>query len=133
MLSLNQIKKQVLKLVKELNAPKNIIPTFNMSIDFGHPHIEVDDDGYHYVIIERGQIIEKRTSKDINDLLYWIFEGITFEMALEYELKNRIPNVDVRHLLFKKQLELLNRINNAFVERKKNEMEEILRNNPYID
>lgn len=100
---------------------------------FGDPHIEIDDGGYHYVIWERGTEHERRTTEELDELLYWLMDNITFQMALEYELHHRVPNQDFRRLLFETQLKLLNRINSDFHKRKEEEINIILIDTPYND
>jgi hypothetical protein len=131
--SLETIRRKVSKLAKVIDAPKDLIPTFGHSIDFGTPNIEADGDGYHFVVEERGQVLEKRTTADIDELLYWIFESITFSMASDYELRNRLPDVDSRRLLFERQLELLDRVKHGFTGKKESEIKDVLREHPYED
>ena len=83
------------------------MPTYGHSEDFARPHIEVDMHGYHYVIVERGMELRRITTTDLDDLLYHIFEAVTFSLACDYEVTHRIPDQDFRRLLFKQQIELL--------------------------
>ena len=53
-----------------IGAPANRLPTFGRSEQSGRPHIEVDPVGYHYIIAERGQELERRITFDLDDLLY---------------------------------------------------------------
>ncbi len=133
LLTLSTISNKIRGLGKKIKVPKGLYPTFGSSIDFGHPHIEVDRNGYHYVVVERGIEHEKRTTQDIDELMYWVFKAITFSMASDYELHNRIPNQDFRRLLFAKQIELIKIINPAFFERLEKEKNEILKQHPYED
>jgi hypothetical protein len=100
---------------------------------FGDPHIEIDEMGYHYVNWERGSELGRRTTKNLEDLLYWIMKDVTFTMASAYELKNRIPNQDSRRLLFQTQLVLLKRINTDFYKRMEDEIAKLLIRYPYND
>ena len=54
-LPLTEIKSRVKKLAEVIEAPAETLPTFGHSEQSGRPHIEVDSNGYHYVIAERGQ------------------------------------------------------------------------------
>ncbi|MFW9904116.1 MAG: Imm63 family immunity protein [Candidatus Thorarchaeota archaeon] len=58
---------------------------------------------------------------------------ITLQMACKYELEARVPNQDSRRLIFKKQLELLKKVNSKFYAQKKQAIEEILEKHPYTD
>lgn len=66
-----------------------------------------------------------------NDILYPLFEGITFSLASKYELKNRNEKEDPRKLLWSKQLELLGKIDPLFKERCQKEIDSILKIAPY--
>ena len=100
---------------------------------FGDPHVEIDDKGYHYVIWERGSEHERRTTEELDELLYWLMSDIIFQMASEFELDHRVLDQDFRRLLFKAQLTLLKKINADFYERGKEEINEILIDAPYDD
>ncbi len=132
-LSLSTIRKKVSCMSKAISAPKGSGPVFGQSSDFGYPRIAVYDNGYHFIIEERGQELERRTTRDIDELLYWIFNSITFNMACSYELSHRVPGEDSRRLLFRRQVELLDSLSPAFSARKRAEIESILKEYPYED
>ena len=100
---------------------------------FGDPHVEIDNKGSHYVIWERGREHERRTTEELDELLYWLMKDIVFRMASDYELHHRIPNQDFRRLLFNTKLNLLKRINADFYNRGKDEIDKILIDAPYND
>lgn len=58
---------------------------------------------------------------------------VTFWMAVDFEFKNRVKNQDSRRLIFTKQIELLNKANLQWADRKHQEIAEILKENPFID
>jgi len=61
--SLADIKKKVNELALKINAPANLLPTYNHIIGDATPCIEVDNNGYmYYVISERGQEFERKKS-----------------------------------------------------------------------
>ncbi len=130
-LNLKDIEKKVRILAKKINAPESFMPTFGYSKDFALPHIEIDDFGYHYVIVEQGQELERKTTLDVENLLYWIFENITFSMASDYELNNRVEGQDPRIILFTQQQKLLSKIDSKFVDNFKKETDQILRIAPF--
>ena len=133
LLSLNTIKEEVLKLAQEINAPSVLLPTFGVNKDFAQPEIRVDVKGYHYVIIERGTELKHQIVRDIDELFYLAFKDITFSMACDYELNNRIEGQDFRRILFSKQLELLNKINDRYYAFRRKEIDDILVKNPFND
>ncbi|MDM5317240.1 Imm63 family immunity protein [Fictibacillus sp. b24] len=105
--------------------------TYGFSKDFAIPHIEVNESGYHYVVIERGIELKRLTTNDIDELLFAIFNGITYEVALNYEVENRVKNQDSRIISFKKQEELLGVINEKWKMKQELYHREILKRSPY--
>lgn len=131
-LTLDQIRVRVKRLADKLEASPQLLPTYGHSADFARPHIEVDG-SYHFVVVERGQEFERRTTPDVDTLLYWIFSGITFQMASDFELKHRATGTDCRRLIFKKQLDLLAELDPAWRVRCKAEIRSILSKYPFSD
>lgn len=121
-------------MAQSINAPTYLLPTFSSPIGDATPNIEIDSLGlYNYVISERGEEYERKITSDLNDLLYWIFASVTFSMACDYELKNRIEEKDCRRIMFVKQEELLGLLNENWKEKEKKEHQTILENNPFND
>ncbi|WP_219837609.1 Imm63 family immunity protein [Paenibacillus sp. R14(2021)] len=132
-LTLELIKNEVNELAKKIQAPSSLLPTFGGTEDGARPHIEVGNRGFHYVVVERGNEIERKTTSNKDQLIYWIFNSVTFSMACEYELRNRIPNQDFRRLLFKRQIELMRDVKPDFAKELEMEKQRILINHPYRD
>lgn len=90
-----------------INAPSKYLPTYGYTKDYAQPYIEIDNlDIFHYVIIERGQELERKTTDKIEVVLKWIFIDITFEMASVFTSNNSKPNIDHRRILFQSQEKL---------------------------
>lgn len=109
----------------------------NLTIDSaprgdGSPYIEISD-AYHFVVEERGLELDRRKTRDLDELLYWVFDGVTFTVASSFELRNRRPNEDSRRQLFAKQEELLNLASAAWGRRKEVEHRAVLANYPFND
>lgn len=122
-----QIQEYLNKYAKIISAPANLFPTFESSEQTGRPHIEVDNKGnLHYVVCERGKEYERKTTKELNELLFWGFQSITHTMAFDYELKHRIEHQDCRIIAFKKQEELLEQINKEWADTLKLKHEKLL-------
>ena len=132
-LNLSQVKYRVTKLATIIKAPRNTLPTFGHSEQSGRPHVEVDANGYNYIVAERGQEFERHTTSDLEELLYDIFESVTFELACKYELANRISGRDSRRLMFTHQEQLLSQLHQAWGQRRKQEHEQILEKHPFDD
>ncbi len=131
--TLDGIQRAVNKLAKKLNAPEDLLPTYGYSIDFGHPHIEVNKHGLHWVVIERGKEYKRKTTNDPHELLYWIFETVTSQMASKFGAENDVESQDFRRIYFRKQEELLGELDYSWAERARKEHEEILREHPFDD
>src|ERR1700744_4115794 len=67
----------------------------------------LSDTAYHYVYVEKGRERSRRTTSNIDELLYWIFWDATFGAARDYEMRHRRPREDFRRQLFEVQLEML--------------------------
>lgn len=98
----------------------------------GTPYIEVDE-AYHFVVEERGIEHERRTTGDLDELLFWIVQGLTASMAWAHELRNRREHEDSRRQAFEKDLELLERLSPTWAKRRRTEYAEILRTHPFHD
>ena len=131
--SISTIRRKVKELGLRINAPKETLRIYSQPTGFGDPHIEINTDGYHYIVWERGNEHERRTTKDFNELLYWLVSDITFQMACKYELQVRVPNQDSRRLIFEKQLELLKKMDLKFYIQKNQAIQELLKEYPYKD
>jgi len=131
--SISTIRKRVREYGKKINASSYLLNVRTTTDGFGTPHIEIDENGYNYVVSERGNEYERRQTKDIHILLYWIFKDIVFILASEHELNNRKPNEDSRRLLFAKLIELLEKLDSEFAQWEKEEQEKILKEHPYDD
>jgi hypothetical protein len=110
-----------------------VLPTFGRSQDSARPHIEVDGAGYHFVVVERGQELERFTTRDLDALLFRIFNSVTFELAADYESAHRQPNKDCRRLMFSHQEELLGKLSPEWAAREADSHAAILRDNPFVD
>lgn len=132
--SLDDIKKKVDELALKINAPTNLLPGYGQQTSDAHPYIEVDNLGFmFYIISERGQEYERKMTDKIDDLLYRIFSGVTFSMACDYELKNRIEDKDCRRIMFEKQEELLGQLNDTWRQKENAEHQSILKTHPFDD
>ncbi len=134
MKTLTEVEKIVNLLADKIKAPKFLLPSFDFPLGDATPYIAVDNFGYyHFIISERGIETERKSSQDLDDLLYWIFDSVTFSMACDYELNNRLKGQDFRRILFAKQEELIAILNKDWEERKRKEHSLILRGNTFED
>lgn len=122
----NKIEKRVKDLAKLIDASKHLLPTYGFSEQSGLPHIETTGDIYHYVVCERGSEFKRKTTKDVKELLFWIFDSVTFSMACDLELKNRRNYEDFRIQLFQIQEDLISKIDNDYAMTLKSEHDKLL-------
>lgn len=98
----------------------------------GSRHVEVSD-AYYLVATERGLETERKRTNDVDELLYWIMEGLTSSMSWDYELAHRREGEDFRRQGFAKQVELLDTLYPEWGARLRREHEEILQRYPFRD
>lgn len=101
--------------------------------DDGSPHVEIGENEYFFVTTERGLELSREKFKSKEELLYQLISLVTFWMAVDFEFKNRVENQDSRRLIFAKQIELLNKANPLWANRKQQEIAEILKENAFMD
>lgn len=97
----------------------------------GAPHIEVHGNSFHYVSCERGQELKRIKSLSEDDVLYLLLENVTFEVAVQHELKNRIEGIDGRSVWFPYQEILMSNISPEWGERLKEKHRKILTKHPF--
>jgi len=111
--------------IKDVRAGFNTTPQHD-----GSPHIEQVGDEFHFVVTERGSEFERLRTKDSNDILYWLFDGLTQGMATAYELKHRDETIDGREIWFPYQERLLADLKPEWGVRKQEAHMRILRDHP---
>lgn len=132
--TLSEIKNDVDKLAEQIDA-KNCfyLPTYGYTNDFAKPHIEVNSLGYHYVVVERGQELQRITTNSLDELLGNIFANVTFNLGCEYEVNNRIEYQDPRRIIFQHQVELLSQLSTEWAERETQRHAHLLQQYPLDD
>lgn len=88
---------------------------------------------YHVLYTERGEIKEDRVTNKEEAVLWCIVEIISFNIAMKYAIKNKVEGKDFRRALFKKEIEIYSLFGEKFEKKKRFEIEEILKKNPYND
>lgn len=133
MLTLSEIKQEIDRLAAMVGASEPLLPTYGRSEDGARPHIEVDSCGYHYVIVERGEELKRVSTQDLDELLFRVFADVTFNLAVDYELKHRIEGQDFRRIIFRRQVDLLSILSKAWADREDRAHEQILPEHPFDD
>ena len=88
---------------------------------------------YHFLYTEKGQIKEHKELDTLDDVLWNVLDIVIFEIAMDFAMKNRVSGKDFRRILFAKEIELYSKFGKKFLSKKKKEVDEILKKNPYID
>ena len=120
---------------------KDKIPTLNLNRINFQPvtdnckegiYVFSDKDKYLFVFTERGSIKEKKELYKKEEVLWLILDELIFEEAMKYTMGNRRDGENFRKVLFDKEIELFSKFGNDFKYRRISEINEILRNNPYL-
>jgi hypothetical protein len=127
---LNSIQTMVKEYGSKIGVPDTAI--FGTPQGDGSPYVEVSD-AYYFVVEERGIELERQKTDEIDELLYWIFDGVTFSISSDFELQNRKPGEDSRRQLFAKQEALLGQLSARWRKRKLEEHRRILTRHPFND
>lgn len=101
--------------------------------DNGSPHVEFIDSEYYYLVTERGLDLERKSTPDIKEILYWMLYDLTFWKGVSFEFKNRVEGPDCRRVIFAHQLELMKRADQPMAERLEKSIAKTLAANPFID
>lgn len=133
--SLLRIKRKIDKLARKIDAPRKLRPSYgSFDYEMDSFFIEIDNKGVMRLIeTERGQVHEVRRTRDLDELLYWIFTNITFSMAYKLAIEKTIGHMDRRKLIFQFQEELLAKLNPKWKDRIDAEYKEFLKNHPVDD
>ena len=114
---------EISRLAELIAASGYDVVGFDPHVDAGCPHIEIGDNGQlHWIVKERGQVLDHRTTSDPDELLYWSFQSTTFGLASHWAARHGDPNQDFRVGLWAKQAELLFRLNPLWARRRLSEL-----------
>jgi hypothetical protein len=131
--SLDRLQTKVHQLASRLGAPPSTLPTVGHSEDGARPHIEVDGPLFHYIVVERGTEISRRTTADEDELLFFVFEDVTSLLATSHVMQTRAPGLDSRRQVFATQLQLLVVLSSEWAARAANRQASILSRAPFDD
>ncbi len=109
------------------------LPTFGHTADGARPHLEVDELGYHYVVVERGMELKRSTTRDLDELCYWIFRASTRSLAGDLSVAASKSGEDQRRTLFEIHLNLLATLSHVWAARLAGEYHDLLQEAPFDD
>jgi Immunity protein 63 len=96
---------------------------FNSGIDNAYPYVQIGPgDELHWMVRERGEILADLVTRDVDELLYWIFSSVTGDMATRWECDNRVGDQDSRIAMWNKHVELLAMLNPDWAMRWRHEL-----------
>lgn len=101
--------------------------------DDGSPHVEFSNGEYHYIVTERGIDLDRKSTADIGEILYWMLYDLTFWMGVSFEFKNRVEGPDCRRVIFAHQLDLMKRADSKMAERLERHFAKTLAAHPFND
>jgi hypothetical protein len=133
MITIQDVYTQVNELARQIGAAAAFLPTFGTSDLSGKPYIVIKGETFYYLAWDRGAVTLNRQTDDLQELLYWIFADITYQMGVAYEAEHRVPDLDPRRLAFKKQLDLLDGLQPSWKALRQEEIRDILVKHPYRD
>lgn len=127
-----KIKRKINQLQRLIDAPRMLRPSYGaLEYDVNSYYIEIDKKGVMRLIeTEKNRVREVRRTKELDELLYWIFTNITFSMAFTIKSGNNADGYDHRRQIFLKQEELLGKLNPRWKEKKHAEYKAFLRKYP---
>jgi hypothetical protein len=131
--ALENVKAEVKRLAALLGAPESDLPTFGAESDDNRAHVEIVGEAFHYFFVERGVEFGRVSTLNLDELLYQVFQHITFSLACRQELANRIPDEDPARQRFRIQEKLLTGLAPAWGERRKREQQDVLHEHPFDD
>jgi hypothetical protein len=114
---------EIARLAAVIGAEDHYVVGFDPYVDYGYPYIEIGTGGLlHWIVKERGQVLEHRVTTERDEVLYWSFQSATFSLASTWELHHRDPAQDSRIRLWAKQAELLHALDPAWARRWRDEL-----------
>ncbi|MBK9208497.1 MAG: hypothetical protein IPL71_09420 [Anaerolineales bacterium] len=75
----------------------------------GTSHLEIEDDTYHYIATERGLDLSKNSTRDKDELLYWLVSELAWGLASTYEFKTESKDRAFGACYFPKPLKISTR------------------------
>ena len=132
LLDLPALKVRIEQLGERISAPETYLPSYGHSRNEGTPHVEVGET-YDWVVSERGHELQRRSTTDLDELLYWVFSTVAYSMTLRIRRKGWLPGQDSRRQWFKLQEDYLAVLSPAWAARQEKEHADILARYPYRD
>lgn len=123
------------KLPSRASAPAYQSRLRTRRTDNGDAHVEIVDGAFNYVVTERGSELHRRVAKDDDELLYWLLDDVTWGISHRSRVPflSRLFRKDPRRHRFALHVELLERLDPAWAERRERHYAELLERYPFRD
>lgn len=95
----------------KISSDLHLLPEINNSNYNCEPFIEIGQNAYYYICLERGEDVFRKQTTDLNELIFMVMEDLTFKMAWDWVKLHPKSNSDLRIPAFAKQVELMKTIN----------------------
>ncbi|WP_312142881.1 Imm63 family immunity protein [Pantoea septica] len=132
-LSIEEIQKEVDEMVSKIGYPPHSVTVFSVTTNDGTPYVSFENEMYNYVSSERGYEFSRKTTKSIDELLYWITSDFVSNISFQYELEHRILGRDGRRMAFPMIIAFMARMNKEWEIKAQKEIDQTLSNAPYDD
>ena len=124
---LDEVRRYLVDLAGVIAAPLSLLPEFGHRPKFEGQFVELEGEVFSLAYTERGVESRRKTTTDVDELNYWVMEGVTFSMATDWEVRHRNDSADFRVGLFTKQMELLGQLSERWLDRYRNENGRVLK------
>lgn len=131
--TLGEVKSQIENLANKIDVPVDMMPSFGNFEGSAYSYVYIEGNKYHWVVGGNSPSKTDVDTTDSEELFYLVFQTLTEQMGLVYEILNRNPKWDYRRLAYNHQLELLQKLNPQWKIRWEQEIEESLKWYPYKD
>lgn len=134
MVSIEEIREIVRAEGEKIQAPSSLLTIASRSRGDGSPHVELSGSRYNYVVSERGQEFSRKSTGDLDELLFWIFSDIASSMA-QKKCSTIVKRVgeDPRRCVFQEKIDLLKRINEDWALEEEKNINLTLKRSPIDD
>ena len=133
MKTLDEVKSQIENLANKVDVPADMLPSFGNFAESAYSYVYIEGHKYHWVVSGNSPSKTDVATTDSEELFYFVFQTLTEQMGLVYEILNRNPIWDYRRLAYSHQLEMLQKLNPQWKARRGKEIEESLKWYPYKD
>lgn len=115
-----QLHDRIREIARDFGIEERCLPLIGYP-ENGAPYAFVDDHGLQLGYFERGDMFDYRTTRDLDEMLYWVFDHVTYDIASEHARRG-VSHVDqIGPRLLDKQGELLARLNPQWHARWRND------------